>query len=440
MNSRDSILKKNVSFAVLYKILNMGIAFFTIPMVLNYLGTKDYGVWVTIFSIVNVIIYLDGGIINGLKTNLAVVISNNEHEQAKSYVSSAYILLIIFALILFLLGLTFLYFIDLQDLLKTEIDHRSLKSIFYIVLTTGIVGFVLSLYKPLFYANQQSSMVELSMLINQTVIFVIILIFLNYFKSSIQYVALVYGASAVLTGVIFSYFFFKKDPDILPSLKFFNNKISKTLFSLSIEFFIIQLCMIVIFNTDYIIISYLLGSEEVAKYDVVFKFFQFFITFSVIIQDPYWAMYTDAYQKKDFVWIKKTLKNWNLIFVGYFLFVLLIIFTSKPLIKFWLQDDLEVPSTLIFLMGTFVILRVYGVIYMYFLNGIGKIKLQKWLYVFGAVINIPLSIFFVKIMNMGSSGVILGTILSLLPMVIVLPLQSHKILKNEFHLLYTKVN
>ena len=51
---------------------------------------------------------------------------------------------------------------------------------------------------------------------------------------------------------------------------------------------------------------------------------------------------------------------------------------------------------------------------MYFLNGIGKIKLQLWLYVFGAVINIPLSIYFVKYMNLGSSGVILGTIFSML--------------------------
>jgi len=183
MNNRDSILKKNVSLGVLYKILNIGIAFFTIPMVLNYLGTKDYGVWVTIFSIANVIFYLDGGIINGLKTNLAEVISNKELEKAKKYVSTAYILLIFFSIILFLIGLTLIYFVDLNDLLKTEIDQQFLKSIFYIVLTTSIVGFVLNIYKPLFYANQQSSKVELSMLINQTTIFIILLIFLNYFKS-----------------------------------------------------------------------------------------------------------------------------------------------------------------------------------------------------------------------------------------------------------------
>ncbi|MDZ7612460.1 MAG: hypothetical protein U5K51_01080 [Flavobacteriaceae bacterium] len=72
-------------------------------------------------------------------------------------------------------------------------------------------------------------------------------------------------------------------------------------------------------------------------------------------------MYTDAYQRKDLTWIKKTLKKWNLLFIGFFLFVLVIIFIARPLIEFWLKFDLEVPSELIFLMGTFVIVRVYGV-------------------------------------------------------------------------------
>ena len=89
---------------------------------------------------------------------------------------------------------------------------------------------------------------------------------------------------------------------------------------------------------------------------------------------------------------------------------------------------------LLVLMGVFIIVRAYGIIYMYFLNAIGKIKLQLWLYVFGAIINIPLSIYFVKYLNLGSSGVILGTILSIAGLTVLLPIQTFKILKlNEYH-------
>ena len=82
-------------------------------------------------------------------------------------------------------------------------------------------------------------------------------------------------------------------------------------------------------------------------------------------------------------------------------------------------------------MSLFVLVRVYGSIYMYFLNAIGKIKLQLWLYVFGAIINIPLSIFLVKQFNLGSSGVILGTVVSIISLSIVLPIQTYKILKKS---------
>ena len=81
-------------------------------------------------------------------------------------------------------------------------------------------------------------------------------------------------------------------------------------------------------------------------------------------------------------------------------------------------------------MSIFVLVRVYGIIYMNFLNAISKVKLQLFLYVFGAVINIPLSIFFVNYCNLGSSGVILGTIISILGLSIILPIQTFKILKE----------
>jgi Na+-driven multidrug efflux pump len=68
---------------------------------------------------------------------------------------------------------------------------------------------------------------------------------------------------------------------------------------------------------------------------------------------------------------------------------------------------------------------------MNFLNSIGKVKIQMWLYVFGAIINIPLSILFVTSLNLGSTGVIVGTIISIISLSLILPIQTHQILKNK---------
>jgi Na+-driven multidrug efflux pump len=68
---------------------------------------------------------------------------------------------------------------------------------------------------------------------------------------------------------------------------------------------------------------------------------------------------------------------------------------------------------------------------MTFLNGIGKIKLQMWLFVFAALINIPLSVIFVKYLYFGVTGVILATCTSLLILSIAMPIQAYKVLKNK---------
>lgn len=426
---RDRILRKNISLGVLYKVLNMAMVYITIPVVLKYLGSNNYGVWVTILSIINIVIYLDGGILNGLKTKLSESLVNNELEQAKHYISSAYFILIFFSIFLLVLGALFIYLIDFKALLNTAVSEPTIKSVFIIVLITFLFAYILNLYKPLFYANQKSALVELSMLIYQSVVLLLLLVILKDNDASLIKVAIIYGVATITVGSIFTFYFFKKYNLIVPSIFNIKKESSKMLFDLSLDFFIIQLCMIVIFSTDNIIISNLLGPKEVTKYDIILKVFQVIITFIVIISDPYWAMYANAYKKGDIGWIRKTLKKWNHIFLGLILLVFLMTLFIKPIIKIWLQEELFISKTLIYFMALFVSVRIYGIIYMYFLNGIGKIKTQMRLYLFGAIINIPLSIYFVQYFNLGSSGVILGTVLSILPMSVILPFQANKILR-----------
>jgi O-antigen/teichoic acid export membrane protein len=293
-----------------------------------------------------------------------------------------------------------------------------------------VISFVLNLFKPFFYSAQQSSKVELAMLVYQMIVLICIYILLKYFSRNLLFVALIYGCSNILIGVIFTVYFFNKHKKIRPSLKYFQKDKVKDLMGLSLSFFCIQLCMIVIFTTDNLIISNLIGPVEVTNYDIVYKFFQVIITISVIAQDPFWALYTDAYHKKDYNWIKQTLNKLNKLF---FIFILLVggmFFLSRPIIKFWIQKDLDISNNLILFMSLFVLVRVYGIIFMNFLNSIGRIKLQMWLYVFGAIINIPLSILLVTKFNLGSSGVILGTFFSILSLSIILPIQTYKILKK----------
>ena len=429
---RKKILIKNVSLGVLYKILNMGIVFTTIPLLLNYLEKEEYGIWVTIFSLINIVFFVDAGIGNGLKTKLSEAISLKDFKLARQYISTAYISISVISIIILIIGSLIIFNIDAQELFNTTIlSNDNLIRILFVTLVLIITVFVLNLYKSFYYASQEASKVELAMLFYQLIILISIVVFLNYFPRNLLLVALTYGISNILIGIFFTIKFFRKNKHIAPSISDFSKDKIKTLMGLSLSFFVIQLCMIVIFTSDNLIITNLLGPKEVTTYDIVYKLFQVVITISVIAVDPFWALFTDAYQKQDFDWIKKTILKLNKSFIVFGILITVLFFISETVIKFWIQRDLLIPKNLILFMSFFILIRVYGIIYMTFLNGIGKVKLQMYLYIIGAIINIPLSIYFVKHLNLGSSGVILGTIFCILGMSIVLPIQTYKVLKKS---------
>ncbi|EGO4327602.1 TPA: polysaccharide biosynthesis protein, partial [Escherichia coli] len=74
--------------------------------------------------------------------------------------------------------------------------------------------------------------------------------------------------------------------------------------------------------------------------------------------------------------------------------------------------------------------RVFIDLHAVFLNGIGKINVQLVLYLFAAIINIPLAIILIKHFNMGSEAVIFSASIAIAPMAIILPLQSLVLFRN----------
>ena len=164
--NRSKIIVKNVSLGVIYKAINLAAVFTTIPLLLNYLDNEQYGVWVTIFSIVNIVFFVDAGIGNGLKTKLSEALSLQDYDLAKTYISTAYLFISGIALAVLLIGALFLVTIDWQVLFNTSIKNEELRVILGLILILIVISFVLNIFKSFYYSAQQSSKVELAMFLN----------------------------------------------------------------------------------------------------------------------------------------------------------------------------------------------------------------------------------------------------------------------------------
>lgn len=431
MDIRLNILIKQFSSSFILKILAMGLSYISIPLFLKYLGNRDYGIWMTIFSIVGWINTFDLGIGNGLKNKLTENYAKKNYKEVKEYIITGYISLSTLAGLFLMLGCLGIYFFNFSQMLNINYySENYLKLLFFITYSLTLFNFIVKIYNVLYLSVHNSYISNLCTLLFQA-IFIVVLVLLNKLnKISLLTIVFIYPGFTLLLGIIFTILFFKKYKNLRPKLEDFKKKKIKMINSLGLYFFLIQISMLIIMTTDNMIIMRYLGAEEVATYNVVSRLFQAILLIEALISAPMWPLFIDAYVKNDKKWIIGIYKKLNLLFLVAVLGVIVAIFIAPLLIKIWIGKELVLSKYLILFWGIFIINRIWGDIYCIFTNATNKIKLQMCMYILGAIINIPLSIYLLKYLNLGSSGVILATNISLLPISIIIPIQVYKIIKN----------
>ncbi|MCB0687116.1 MAG: hypothetical protein KDC53_11340, partial [Saprospiraceae bacterium] len=187
---------------------------------------------------------------------------------------------------------------------------------------------------------------------------------------------------------------------------------------------------LVIFSTDNLIIVQIFGPSEVPAYQVAFKYFGLITSVFSIIAVPFWSAYTDAHTKGDTGWILDTNKKLKLIWLGLLIVSIFMLIVSQWFYQLWVPD-IPVPFVLSLMMCLYVLALSWGNIFVMYINGVGKVRLQVIVSIVGAIINIPLSIFFAKNLDLGSAGIILASTICIGFGPILGPIQFNKLIKDK---------
>lgn len=434
-NERTRKIRKNIYLSIFLKIGNAVCIFLLVPLTIKYLDALEYGIWITMTSIITWVGMFDIGIGNGLKNKLAEAFALNDKVMARNYVSTSYFIFSMIAMI-FIIFLTFINaFVDLNIVFNAPNNLKTkVNKLVFILFILFSFQFILKLILTILIADQKVSLSELFYFFVNLLSLISVWILVKSDLRSILNLGIVMGSIPVVLLIIASIFFFSKTYNYLsPRWSYVKFEYMKNLGTLGIKFFIIQLSWLLIFSSSNMILTQLLGPASVTPFNVVYRYFSIITIFFTIILNPIWVGFTDAYFKEDFNWIKntiKTLKKIMLIFIGVTIF--LVIF-SNTFFDFWLgnQREFDIPDDLIVFMAIYVILLLFMAPFNYFINGVGKIKLQFYLSLINLFFNIPISIINIKYFNMGISGVVVGSIVSLLPFVVLIPIQYQKILKKK---------
>lgn len=435
MSKREKRLKLTVIFNVLLRVVNIFVGLVLVPMLLFFLGKEKYGVWVTISVVVNWLNIFDIGLGQGLKLKLTEAFSLNKISIVKKLISSTYFLVALISLaivLIFFIG-NFIFswsqLLNINDDFNVETNYsiNILILFFFLVFLTKLIGVVYSALQLPFVDNIIKTVSQVS--------FLLLIVIFNYLdiRSSLIIVSLFSIVPLFLLYLLVNIHFFKfKSPSLLPKLKNVSKESIQDVFKPGISFFIIQIGCIVLYSTDNLIILNLLSATDVADYSIYYKYYSFpFIFFNLFISS-HWSAFIDALAKKDFSWIRNKVIFFNKTFIILIISYVLLFFFNKDLFDLWLGDNkINEDNRLSFYMIIYFLISSYTTIYMYVINALGTLKVQMLSYTIIAIVNIPLSILFVRYFNMGVSGVILASSICLSILLVLIPIQYFKIVREK---------
>lgn len=432
-HERSVKTKKNILSSILIKCFSIVISFLLIPLALDYLNPINYGIWLTLTSVIGWFAFFDIGLGNGLRNKLAEAFAKNDKVLARTYISTSYIVLTAIIGIVYVAFYLIFPYVNWSDLLNTPAAmNAEISRLVFIVFSLFSLQFIIKLITMILKADQRPAFSTGINTLASLLSLIFIFALTKTTQSSLLWLSVGISAANIVAPLVATLWFFSTDyRSYIPSFKFVKLAYAKDLMGLGFAFFIMQFAALVIFSTDSYIIAKLYGPEEVTPYNIAFKYFSIVSMAFGIITTPFWTAYTDAYHKNDFEWIRRTTRKLGFFWVVMCVLVVAMLLFSNTFYELWVGDKVKIPFLLSLSMGIWILISTWTTIFGNFLSGVGKIRLSLYHSLFVIVINIPLSIFLARYLNMGSAGVMLATCLCVLPQVFLHPIQYKKIVSGK---------
>ena len=430
--------KKNIVGIVIIKGFSFAIQFLLVPLSLNYINPTEYGVWLTLSSIIAWFALFDLGLGSGFRNLFAEAMAKQDYKLTRTYVSTTYAFLGFIMLGVSLLYFVFSFYFDWGNILNApESMHSQLATLAIIVFGFFAFQFVFKTITVLVTADQKPAISEFMQMATQLLSLIAIYFLSLTTKGSILYLGIVMSASPAIVFIIATLVFYNgKYKFIAPAIRFVDFSYGKKLLNIGIRFLLLQLGFIGISQTNNIIIAHVCNPEEVTVFNIANRYMSIsYIVFAVFIT-PLWSAFTEAYTLKEYAWMNGTFKKINLFAVFPVIATILLALLSNIAYRFWIGDAVTIPANTTYMMGIYMVVSIWVFLYTSILNGVSKVLLQLIVYIISTILHIPLAIFMGA--RFGINGVLLSASFFMAIIAFVSYLQVNKIIHKNVHSIWDK--
>lgn len=413
-NQRTIRAKKNILAMLGLKGLSILCSLILVPLTIDYVSSYEYGIWLTLSSLVSWLSFFDFGIGNGLRNKFITAIEQRKYRLARILVSTSYALISILVGVAWIVGVVAAFVIDWCELLNVNSNMSIVLSWTIVIMVTNFcLQFILGLVRTLLTAIQKPALASIFDTLGQVLQCVVILILIKTMKGSLIVLALALLLSMTTALIAANVSCFRGLlKQYKPTIKLVRFGLARGILSLGIMFFFLQIISIAFYQTNNLIISHFVGPEEVTIYNIAYKYTMILSMLFGILIAPFWSAYAEARVNEDYEWIRSTTSK-LIKYVGCLVAAgIAMVIISPWVYQLWIGDKVRVPLLVTILVCAFQLLNIWSTLWTQLLCGFGKIRLQTIMSFLCVLTYLPLGIWACS--HYGLIGLLASSILSFL--------------------------
>ncbi|MBV5315327.1 MAG: hypothetical protein JZU47_18630 [Prolixibacteraceae bacterium] len=433
-HQRSIEAKKNILASLFIKGLSILISLIMVPLTIHYINPTQYGIWLTLSSMVTWISFFDIGFTQGLRNNFAKAKAKGDKFLARNYVSTAYLYLSIIFFCLWIILIIVNNFIDWSHVLNIDIAiSKEVSTLATIIFTYFSFQFVFRIINTILIADQKPAIVSFLDLIGQALSLLCVFLLTKFTSGSLIFLGLALGVAPTLIIILANVYFFKTNyQDYSPSIKFVKKECANGIMNLGFKFFILQMAAIVQYQTILFLIAHYFDTLQVTAYNIAYKYFGILQMVFMILVAPLWSGVTEAYNIGDKAWIKNIVKKYLYILIPFIILGALMLFVAQPVYNLWLgRDVVNISFKISLLCYIFFTTGMFASIFVFVINGVGALRIQFFSSIITSIFFIIISLTMIKILHYGIESIMIASIAANVYGYIIAPIQYYKLIISK---------
>lgn len=404
LNRNTQFLKQLGSSYAVFGV-NTLIMIFQTPLLLNYVGSDTYGIWLLAQNIGNYLTLLNMGFISVMINKYAF---GDPLSQERNF-STVFFSILFFTILSFCVFVIIVFNLTSIFTITPGLEFLA-KDIFLLMYFVFVLNFIASYFDSLLYYISGNIITK-----NIIEIARISALFLLYWVGvklnlGIHNLCLIYIGVTLLFSIITIVFALKLS-GVKISLKHFDFGLMKNYFIPGASYLMLGVTQVFVFNGDNLIIASLLGTSQLTAYTLSFRLSDVAIKLIRKLTDTKTPQYISLLKQKEYGKLKKIFFKiqWPVVVLSLLACAFISLF-GKEILELWLGEGHGFDRNIIIVFALYIVVSNVYYSNWVILNITGDQRALSKVALIEVVVNVTLSIILCKFM--GLIGIALATLIS----------------------------